>query len=136
MAIEIVKQDEYGTVMNHQTTYEGLAKILNIAGHVVFAWTDGHSTQEDILISLGPIQFGLLQRGMKNSNSLFVAVSGFGMFGFALNKTEKYPSYVAEKLGMGGVNPTTSELAALINGICTELERPEPPAKAVVKVKK
>lgn len=119
----IVAQDEYGTVVNSDLTYSGLETLLRIDGQVVFAWTDGEGSQLDILISYKPTQFGHLQRGMNTSNSLFVSVSSFGMFGFALNKTEKFPGYVAEKLGLGGVNSTSIALAELINGVCGEIER-------------
>lgn len=116
-------QDEYGTVTNSQKTYEGLAKWLFEYHAVVFAWTDQEGTQLDILMTHNPPQLGYLQRGMNTETDLFVAVSHFGMFGFELNGAEKFPSYVGEKLGLGGENTTTVKLAELINGVCRELEQ-------------
>lgn len=118
-----MNQDEYGCVVNGQKTFQGLAAVLEHSGQVVFAWTDGHGTQLDILMSYKPEQFGTLQRGMSTLYSLFVSVGSFGMFGFRLNGAEKFPGYVGEKLGLGGHNNTTAELAGLINGVCTELEK-------------
>lgn len=118
----MIRQDEYDTVLNHDETFATLAALLRTDYCVVFAWTDGHGTQLDILMAYTPVQFGHLQRGMNSSTDLFVAVSSFGMFGFELNGLEKFPGYVGEKLGLGGHNETTAELAALINGVCRELE--------------
>jgi hypothetical protein len=129
----MITQDEYQTVTNSQGTYKGLDEILsqdrgNIqASPVIFAWTDGASTQLDILMVNGnrSIQYGILQRGMKARTDLFVAVSGFGMFGFAINDLVKYPAYVGEKLGISGINETTEKLAELINGVIGELLKNE-----------
>lgn len=109
----MIRQDEYDTVLNHKDTFETLAALLR---------TDQQGTQLDILLAYTPFQFGNLQRGMKSATDLFVAVSHFGMFGFEINELEKFPGYVGEKLGLGpDVNPTTAELAALINGVIGEL---------------
>ena len=116
-----VDQDEYGTVINSQKTYEVLADILRIDS-VIFAWTDQEGTQLDILMAHNPVQFGHLQRGMSAATDLFVAVSHFGMFVFELNGMEKFPGYIGEKLGLG-TNTTTEKLAELINGVCEELEK-------------
>ena len=70
-----------------------------------------------------PVQYGNLQRGMNALTDLFVAVSGFGMFGFELNGNVKDAAYVGEKLNLGGRNTTTEKLAELINGVCRELEK-------------
>lgn len=119
----MIKQDEYETVINHKDTYENIADFLKAGPPLVFAWTDGHGTQLDILMAYRPLQFGRLQRGMNAATDLFVAVSLHGMFGFELNGTWKAPGYVGEKLGLGGDNDTTAALAELINGVCEELEK-------------
>lgn len=116
-----LSQDAYGTVFNSKATYFNLAAGICAYPRVI-AWTDGASSQLDILFVYRPLVSGPLQRGM-NSESLFVAVSGFGMFGFALNGQEKHPSYVAEKLGLSSPESITAvRLADLINGICKELD--------------
>lgn len=117
----MIRQDEFDTVLNHDETYAVLAAVLRTDFCVVFAWTDGHGTQLDILMACNPIQYGHLQRGMRSTTDLFVAVSSFGMFGFEINDLEKHPSYVGEKLNLGGHNDMTAELAALINGVIKEL---------------
>lgn len=119
----MIKQDEYATVINHKDTYEDLARMLQDRS-VVFAWTDGHGTQLDILMVLHPQQFGYLQRGMKAGTDLFVAVSMHGTFGFEMNGLWKHPRYVGEKLGLGPhLNDMTAELAELINGVIGELRK-------------
>lgn len=128
------QQDEYGTVVNSQQTYESLATTLIQKGQVIFAWTDGKGTQLDILLSYSPTQYGHLQRGMRSNASdyldylsysdLFVAISHFGMFGFLLNGVDKEPSYIGDKLNLDGDNETTQELAKLINGIAGLLVKP------------
>jgi len=122
MGLALVDQDEYETVINSEETYKGLAANLRIGNTIVFAWTDQEGTQLDILMNARALQYGRLQRGMNAATDLFVAVSHFGMFGFELNGTEKFPSYVGEKLNLGGINTTTEKLAELINGVCRELE--------------
>ncbi len=116
-----VKQDEYGNVLNDHKTYLGLVVGLLIRP-VVFAWTDEQGSHLDILMTYEPAQYGNLQRGMNSKTDLFIAVSGYGMFGFELNGFEKYPTYVGEKLGMGGSNLTTIALAEMINAVCNLLE--------------
>ena len=122
----MIRTDKYSTVVNHHDTYKFLAdqmKDRHDGGPVVFAWTDGHSTQLDILMVYRPMQFGSLQRGMKSETDLFVAVSTFGMFGFEVNENWKAPGYVGEKLNLGGHNSTTAELSELINGVIKELRK-------------
>lgn len=115
-------QDEYGTVINGEQTYDGLTGIL-IAHHpAIIAWTDEAGTQLDILLAYSPAQYGSLQRGMSSDTDLFVAVSNCGMFGFELNGSEKFPGYVGEKLHLGGENDSTVKLAELINAVCRRLE--------------
>lgn len=121
--IDLVSQDEYGTVINTGHTYTGLAKILKTGTPVIMAWTDEEGTQLDILLAIHPAQFGILQRGMKSTTDLFVAVSSFGMFGFEMNNTWKSAGYVGEKLGLGGSNATTIKLADLINDLIEELRK-------------
>lgn len=118
-----MKQDEYGTVVNHPETYSEITSILRTHGSIIFAWTDEQSTHLDILMAYRPRQFGSLQRGMSTITDLFIAVSGFGMFGFELNGIEKHSSYIGEKLNLGGSNTTTDKLADLVNGICRGLEK-------------
>lgn len=123
----MIKQDAFGMVINHDDTFSHLAKILSTEYEetpVVFAWTDGHHTQLDILMVYGfrAVQYGSLQRGMLARTDLFVAISGYGMFGFKLNGNWKSPKYVGEKLNLGGHNETTAELAELINGVCERIK--------------
>jgi hypothetical protein len=117
-----IDQDEYLTVFNSENTYKCLVDRLKYSYPIIFAWTDQEGTQLDILLVYKPRQYGNLQRGMHAATDLFVAVTGFGMFGFELNGIEKAPSYVGDKLGLGGTNTTTEKLAELINGVCRELE--------------
>lgn len=116
-------QDEYGTVINHQDTFKSIKQTLSVGLPVVFAWTDGEGTQLDILMAYHPVKYGNLQRGM-NASSLYVAISGFGMFGFGLNGAYKMRNYICDKLGMKSeANSVTGQaLEELINGVCQRLE--------------
>lgn len=113
--------DQYQTVINDITTFDGIANHLKTERSIIFAWTDGHSTQYDILMCLKPLQVGYMQRGMKSATDLFVAISSLGMFGFKIDKNWKSPAYIGEKLGIGGHSATTAELAELINGVIDRL---------------
>lgn len=116
------KQDKFSTVVNHKSTYDYLAQKMVDREPVIFAWTDEQGTQLDILMVYQPDQRGNLQRGMSTYKDLFVAVSGHGMFGFALNGSWKSPGYVGQKLGLGDHNDTTAELSELINGVAQRMK--------------
>lgn len=118
--------DQFGCVLNGDATYKELSRLLSHSevNSVVFAWTDQAGTQLDILLAYQPVQYGLLQRGMRAETDLFVAVSSFGMFGFELNGQWKAPGYVGDKLNLGGTeNDTNIALAELVNGVCKELTK-------------
>jgi len=117
------KQDEYGYISSSPITCKAIAHALKDEHVMVVAWTDNAGTALDLLLAYRPLQVGMLQGGMSTRTDLFVAVSRIGFFGFdATNDTDKHSAYVGEKLGLGGeVNPTTTALAALINGIIREL---------------
>src|SRR5580765_2016325 len=110
----MMDQDEYGEVITTDTTIRELAWLL-VGPSVVIGWTDGEGSHLDILFCYRAKQFGHLQRGMQ-SDDLFVAVSGFGMFGFKVDELPLYGSYVGEKLGLGD-NITSTKLAELIGGV-------------------
>lgn len=123
----MMNKDKYNTVTNGFNTYKVIADTISgaAARPVMIAWTDGAGTQLDILFVYGKSchQAGYLQRGMRASTDLFVAVSGHGFIGFELNGAWKSPGYVGEKLGLGSnSDSTTIALADLINGICDSLK--------------
>jgi hypothetical protein len=116
--------DDFGEIENGEKTYDSIIKGLSRGTSVIIGWTDAAGTHLDILFTISPIQAGSLQRGMSSATDLFVAVSGFGFFGFDIKSSERYPSYVGEKLGLGTIsNPTTEKLAELINAICRKLSK-------------
>lgn len=111
--------DEYNIVINSPNTYKVIKSYLD-TGAIAFAWTDEAGSQLDILMAYNVPVVGYLQRGMRGKD-LFIAVSGFGMFGFSINYGDKHPAYVGEKLNLGSVNETTEKLAELINGVIGEI---------------
>lgn len=118
---ERLEQDEYGEVINSEKTFEGLAEILQKHTATIIGWTDLHGTHFDILLVVQPIQVGTLQRGLKARTDLFVSISGFGMFGFDIEREDTHSSYVGEKLQLGG-GVTTEEVTNLINGVRRNLQ--------------
>jgi hypothetical protein len=114
-------RDEYGFVINGEGTYQEVAWQLLFGDHaVIFPWTDQAGTRLDILMVFGPDQLGDLGEGMNAGTDLFVATR-FGFYGFELNGQLKFPSYVAEKLGLTRGNALAQPLAQLINGVAGEL---------------
>lgn len=113
-----MKMDNYGEVINHQTTYQEVARILvSKEQPVILGWTDERSTHYDILFTYNVWNeyHGQLQGGIKRSD-LFVSIMRLGAFGFEIEKTDTHASYYSEKLGV-----FSEELTELINGIKKEL---------------
>ena len=111
-----MKVDEWGTVFNCPENFNAIAQTI-IDYPVFIAWTDGNSTQYDILFTMvnrfniiGPVQRGLWDA------ELFVSIMGKGAFGFDMSSRGKHPSYIAEKLHLDN-SSTTEKVAELINGV-------------------
>lgn len=114
-------QDEYGVVANSPDTFRAATEELRLTGAVSLGWTDNASSHLDVLLVLSPTQVGPSNRMDTRPSKLFVAVAGFGMFGFAVErKGDLHPSYLAEKVGMR-YSVTTEALAELVNGVVAEL---------------
>jgi hypothetical protein len=113
-------QDEYGVVANSPDTYRAAAEKLRTSGCVSLGWTDNASSHMDVLLAVPP-QVGPSNRMDNSARKLFVAVSGYGMFGFRRTRTDPlHPAYLAEKLGMR-YSVTTEALSDLVNGVMGEL---------------
>jgi len=123
--MKIPNEDSYGTIVNGENidTFEWAAEMLSTFGSVIFAWTDQEGTQLDILLTyktgFSPSNISLLQDGVRH-NDLFVSIMRMGSFGFEISHDDTFPSYYAEKLGLGG-EATAEKLAVLLNGIKREL---------------
>ena len=114
-------QDEYGVVANSPETYQAAAAELRSAGSVSLGWTDNAMSHMDVLLVLNPRQVGPSNRMDIRPHKLFVAVAGFGMFGFALERNNPmHHAYLGEKLGMRPT-VTTEALADLFNGVVDAL---------------
>ena len=115
-------QDEYGVVANSASTYQAVAEQLRASGSVSLGWTDNASSHLDVLFVLTPVQVGPSNRMDHHPGKLFVAVAGYGMFAFALERSHGplHPGYLAEKLGMR-YSVTTEALADLVNGVLAEV---------------
>lgn len=115
-----MNRDKYGEVINGNETYKDIAEEL-ISGSVIIGWTDEKHTHIDILFNYKACREvgNYLQRGLRG-NELFVSIIGLGAFGFDVDKREKAPGYIAEKLNLKG-QPTTDKLGELINGVIKEI---------------
>jgi hypothetical protein len=106
--------DEYGDVINGPETYKGIAEELS-GRPVIIGWSDGVATHFDILFSLKPLQYGMLQGGV-GKNDLFVSIMRWGSFGFDPIAVDTHPGYYEEKLGKG-MGDTAIKLGELINNV-------------------
>lgn len=115
-------QDEYGVVANSDDTFQAAAAELCDSGSVSLGWTDNAMSHLDVLLVIAPTQVGPSNRMDTRPSKLFVAVAGYGMFGFevASRSGPLHPAYLAEKLGMR-YSVTTEALADLVNGVMAEL---------------
>ena len=108
--------DEYGEVINGTETYKQIAQVVGRGDACVIGWSDGLGSHLDILLVLGAEQTGAMQRGLRGSTDLFVAIMGLGASGFDTSNGATHASYYGEKLGLGQ-GATTDELAVLINNV-------------------
>ena len=114
-------QDEYGVVSNSTVTFRAVAEELRMSGSVSLGWTDNAMSHMDVLLVLNPRQVGPSNRMDNRPRKLFIAVAGYGMFGFALDRNGPlHHAYLGEKLGMRPTM-TTEALADLFNGVVAEL---------------
>jgi hypothetical protein len=109
-------------VINDPQNYETLARILRDEHAVLFAWSDRHDTQLDLILNYAPTAFGRTIEGFDESPHLLVSVVSFGAYGFPLDGRRHDPRVVGAELETG-INPATEQLTDLINGICLELEQ-------------
>lgn len=107
--------DSYGEIINGPKTYKEIAYKLLAHEPVIIGWTDEKYTHLDLLFTYNCYKEGMLQRGLKGYE-LYVSIISFGSFGFDIEKAEKSPGYISEKLNITG-NPTIDKLAELINNI-------------------
>lgn len=114
-------QDEYGVVSNSPNTFQAAAEQLRDSGAVSLGWTDDAMSHLDVLLVLAPPQVGPTNRMDHHPGKLFVAVAGYGMFGFAVERNNPlFHAYLGEKLGMRPC-VTTEALADLVNGVMAEV---------------
>ena len=116
-------QDAYGVVQNSPDTYAAAADELSTTGWLSLGWTDNAMSHLDVLLVLAPRQVGPSNRMDYNPAKLFIAVAGWGMFGFQVRRDDPlFHAYLGEKLGMRP-SATTEALADLFNGVMAALLR-------------
>ncbi len=111
-----MRTDEYGEVLNDPETYTDIAEYLHKTGRVLIGWTDTHGTHFDILFVNGAIVEGPIQGGIRGYNDLIVSIMRKGAFAFEITGSELHPSYISEKLSIGG-GVTAEALTELIQGV-------------------
>lgn len=111
-----MKKDEYGEIINGEETYHAVAMQLKETGSCIIGWSDEGGTHFDILFTLRPSQYGILQGGVRGDSDLFVSIMRIGSFGFEISDKETHFGYYNEKLG-GNLGSTAEKLGELINKI-------------------
>lgn len=117
-----MKTDKYGEIINHNDTFQEIARALNFKGSCLIGWTDEHMTHFDILFTYKqggiPTFGGQIQGGIGGSD-LFVSIMRIGAFAFEINNRDTAWGYYNEKLSreinFGEV--TGQKIADLINGV-------------------
>lgn len=115
-----MNEDTYGEIINGEDTYREIATDLRESGRCLVGWTDQDSTHLDILFVYRSPKYGTVQGGVQGSD-LFVSIMRRGAFGFSVSEPDTAPAYYDEKLG-GGLNATSIQLAALVNGVKKALQ--------------
>lgn len=118
-------EDSYGEVINSPATFGAIALALKMKENVMVGWTDEGGSHLDILFTYKAMKFGKhIQGGLSPEKDLFVSIMRVGAWGFAINDTVIYPSYLEEKFRCSFCSfgePTGEKLAKLINGVKKEL---------------
>lgn len=106
--------DQYGEVRQRPGLAAAVADALVRYGQVLMSWCDGHGTRLTLMLAV-PVKIGYVPG--YSGPILYVGVEGFGCYGFAVNRGELHPDYIAEKFGRRETNPTWTELAALLSDV-------------------
>lgn len=115
------KVDNTNLVVNAEETYHFLGSLILQFGSCLISWTDGDSTQFDILFTMPMTGDGgrLLQGGI-HPGYLYVSIMRLGAFAFEWrDRHESSRSYYAEKLlnDPDDQSVTSEKLAELLNGV-------------------
>lgn len=111
--------DKYGVIINGAQTFAQAYADLAEYGTIVLNWGDQDGTLLNILLSFNPIREGHMG-GLIDSgpSKLWVGIAGYGTYAFATGTSQDLvPTYIAEKFGMRGDNPTTRGLGVLLSEI-------------------
>lgn len=116
--------DEYGEVINSESTYKTIAKDLVERGSCIVGWTDKEYDHRDILFTFKPRKYGNLQRGLRWTY-LFVSIMDHSSMGFLIEDGDcdnvKHSSYIKEKLRLND-NNCDDKICELINGVIHEID--------------
>lgn len=114
--------DNHGQIYGaHQVVADAIASVVPFRP-VVISWCDGHGTRLTVLFAI-PTKVGIVPGLNPVDTWLYVAIEGYGTYGFAIRSEALAPGYIAEKLGRGTVNPTWETLAELVNNIRRTLSK-------------
>ena len=118
---------EFGEIGNHPELPDVLARAVSEWPRLI-NWIDGHGTRMTVLFAR-PTRHGFIPGFGPSDRVLYVAVEGYGSYGFAVKDEPIAPGYIAEKLGRRNgrdtvsVNPTWEALADLVGGVRQALAR-------------
>lgn len=115
--------DRHGQIYGSDHTVADAIASVVVFRPVVISWCDGHGTRLTILFAI-PAKVGIVPGLNPVDTWLYVAVEGFGTYGFAIRSEGLAPGYIAEKLGRRSVvNPTWETLTELVNNIRRTLSK-------------
>lgn len=115
--------DNHGQIYGSNMRVAAVIAARVAVGPVVVSWCDGEGTRLTVLFAI-PAKVGIVPGLNPDDTWLYVAVEGYGTYGFAVKDEPLAASYIAEKLGRKSVvNPTWTNLAELVGNVRIALAR-------------
>lgn len=107
--------DEWGECRNADGLGAALAREV-LSGPVVLSWCDNAGTRLTVQFAL-PTRIGYVPGFGPVDRIMWVAVEGYGNYGFAIKDEGLHPGYVSEKLGKSSPSVTWELLAELLSDL-------------------
>ena len=122
-----MNKDEYGEIINGESTFRTIANDLLNGNSVIIGWTDEEYDHRDILFTLKPKKYGTLQRGLNFNSHLYISIMNFSCMGLLIEwktNNKKDNGYIMEKLRLND-NSCDNKICELINGVIEYLDKEE-----------
>lgn len=118
-----MNKNEYGEIINGDSTYLQITSDLITSGSCIVGWTDQRYDHRDILFTFKPKQYGTLQRGLRWCY-LYVSIMDHCSMGFLIEMrpdNRKDYGYIKEKLRLRD-NHCDDKICELINGVINKID--------------